>query len=163
MLTRTMIATLLLLVLLSACGKPAVTPQTPPEIVYGEDVCEHCDMIINDARFAAGLVIETAPERYEHRIFDDIGDMFAYVQTMPDAGGTVVTYFVHDYSTETWLDASQAHFVQADALLTPMGSGLVAFASHEEADAQAQAWHGAVMTFEAAQQQSVAEHRHAKH
>jgi copper chaperone NosL len=160
---KTTMLACLLLVLLAACGAPAVTPQTPPEIVYGEDVCEHCGMIISDARFAAGVVIQTEPDSYEQRIFDDIGDMFAYVQAMPETGGTVVTYYVHDYHSQSWLDARQAHFVQADASLTPMGSGLAAFASREDAAAQAQAWHGTVLTFDAAQQQTVAQHHHAEH
>jgi copper chaperone NosL len=160
-----MFTVLVLVLLLSACGAAAVTPQTPPEILYGEDVCEHCGMIINDARFAAALVVETQPGHYEHRIFDDIGDMFAYAQALPADGssGTIVTYYVHDYHSQEWIEADHAHFVQAEAALTPMASGLVAFASQEEAETQAQAWQGAVLTFDAVRQQTVMKHEHAHH
>jgi nitrous oxide reductase accessory protein NosL len=73
---------LLTMLLVVACGAPAITPQTLPEIVYGEDVCDHCGMIINDDHFAAGVVIQTQHDQYEHRIFDDIGDMFAYAKQL---------------------------------------------------------------------------------
>ena len=158
---------LLTMLLVVACGAPAITPQTPPEIVYGEDVCDHCGMIINDERFAAGVVIQTQPDQYEHRIFDDIGDMFAYAQAANTDDGDepiqIVSYFVHDYQSQAWLDANQAHFVKADTSSTPMGSGLAAFANQEEADAQALAWQGTVLDFETALHQIALEHSHAQH
>jgi copper chaperone NosL len=160
---------LALLMLVTACGVPAITLTTPPEIVYGEDVCEHCGMIINDERFAAGVVVHMQPDRYEHRIFDDIGDMFAYDGQLTAADSstgdatTIVTYFVHDYTSQDWLNAKEAHFVKADSSLTPMGSGLAAFASEEAATAQAQLWHGTVLSFDAARQQIVDNHSHAAH
>ncbi|MEZ4676418.1 MAG: hypothetical protein R2932_19510 [Caldilineaceae bacterium] len=68
----------ILLIVLVACGGATVTPDMPPEILYGEDVCDQCNMIISDERFAAGLVVELEPGEFEHRIFDDIGDLLAY-------------------------------------------------------------------------------------
>lgn len=155
---------MLVLFLIAACGAPAVTPATPPEIVYGEDVCNHCGMIINDDRFAAAVVIETQPNRYEHRIFDDIGDMFAFARDLAaNDDAKIVSYFVHDYASREWLHAADAHFVKADPALTPMGSGLAAFANKEEANAQAQLWHGTLLTFDDARHQAVADHSHAAH
>lgn len=154
------------LLLLTACGSVAITAQTPPTIVYGEDVCDHCGMIINDERFAAGLVIQTASQTYEHRIFDDIGDMFVYVEeaqeTTQHADETieVVTYFVHDYVDGTWLDAQDAYFVQAETLNTPMGSGLAAFASQTAAEAQAQEWQTTVLDFDRARDHATLAHGH---
>ena len=149
----------------TACGAPAITPTTPPEIVYGEDVCEHCGMIINDARFAAGIVIQTQPDRYGHRIFDDIGDMFAFDRELAATGegATIVSYFVHDYTSQEWLNAADAHFVKADPSLTPMGSGLAAFANKEVATAQAQLWNGTLLGFDAARHDTAADHSHAAH
>jgi copper chaperone NosL len=57
-------------VLLVACGSE-VDFDDPPDIVYGEDVCERCSMIINEARYAAAYVTEDGEA---HR-FDDIGGM----------------------------------------------------------------------------------------
>lgn len=162
---------LLMLLLLAACGQAALTAQTPPEILYGEDVCDHCGMIISDERFAAALVIETGPNRLEHRIFDDIGDMFGYVDELNKAqaqgleeGAKIVTYFVHDYHSLEWLDAREAYFVVSESVHSPMGSGMAAFAQAAEAEAQAQLWQPAnVLDFETAQHESETTHSHAQH
>lgn len=98
----------LLIALLMGC-RSTVTAETPPTIVYGEDVCDLCGMIITDERFAAGLVVQTAPGRFEHRIFDDIGDMFVYAQQVDDP---VESYFVHDYHSLGWIAGETAFFVQ---------------------------------------------------
>ena len=164
---------IMLTVLLAvACGAPAISPESPPEIVYGEDVCDHCGMIINEERFAAGAVIDTGGGRLEQRAFDDIGDLFAYAQVLKtqagdsqasDATPQIVTYFVHDYRSLEWVDARAAYFVAADASRTPMGSGLVAFASLEDAEAQAQSWNATVLDFDAVQQRQMEmNHGHAQ-
>ncbi|MEZ4710429.1 MAG: nitrous oxide reductase accessory protein NosL [Caldilineaceae bacterium] len=132
--------------MLAGCGGPAVTPDTPPEILYGEDVCAQCGMIISDERFAAGLVVELAPDVYEHRIFDDIGGMLTYVQEHAQAI-TIVAYFVHDYNSKEWINAESAYFVRSNALHTPMGYGLAACAQELEAQALAEEWQGELLTF----------------
>ena len=38
---------LVLLLLLAGCGQ-AVNTDEPPKIVYGQDVCDRCGMIINE-------------------------------------------------------------------------------------------------------------------
>lgn len=152
------------LLLTAACGGASVEPSTPPEIVYGEDVCDHCAMIINDERFAAGAVVQTDGDRYEHRRFDDIGDMFAFAQELEgNSAEQVVTLFVHDYESQEWIVADQAHFVKAASLRTPMGSGLVAFGDSAVAQEQAAAWQGEVLSFDEARQQSPMDHSHAQH
>jgi copper chaperone NosL len=136
----------LLLLVLVACTAPAVEPSIPPMIAYGEDVCDQCGMIIEDERFAAGLVVEVAPDRYEHRIFDDIGDMFAYVEEA-DVQSSIAAYYVHDYASLAWIDARQAIFVHAENLHSPMGHGLAAFAKRADAETQAQVWQGEILDF----------------
>lgn len=161
--------TLIVALLLAACGGAAVTPETPPEIVYGEDVCNHCGMIISDERFAAGVVVETRPQHYEHRIFDDIGDMFAYAQELEEsateesATEEIVTYYVHDYTSREWLDARQATFVQGEPSSTPMGSGLAAFADATAAAAHADEVQGEVIDFATLFDLAPASHSHAMH
>ncbi len=153
---------ILAVALLAACGGAQITPETPPEIAYGEDVCDHCGMIIEDERFASGVVIQTQPQQYEHRIFDDIGDMLAYVQ---EFGTTeeIVAYYVHDYASREWIDARHATFVQGEASSTPMGSGLVAFADSAAADEHAHAMQGHVLDFAALHDAAPQEHSHAAH
>jgi len=134
------------LILVTACGGATITPDTPPVILYGEDVCAQCNMIISDERFAAGLVIEQAPGVFEQRIFDDIGDLLMYEKA--HAGElTIAAYYVHDYTSKEWIDGQNAYYIHSKELLTPMGSGLAAVAQQLEAEALAQAWNGTVFTF----------------
>lgn len=156
--TRSLV--LVIILLLAACGGAAVTPEMPPAIRYGEDICDHCGMIINDERFAAGVVVQTQPQHYEHRIFDDIGDMLAYAHEI-EAPLEIVAYYVHDYQSREWLDARQATYVQGDAMSTPMGSGLAAFADHAAAAAHAQATQGHLVDFDTVYDQAPRQHSHA--
>lgn len=137
--------------LLAACAAP-VDPNAPPEIVYGEDVCDRCGMIISDARFAASVVVEHAPRQYDYLLFDDIGGMIAYIE---ERETTIVSYFVHDYNSKEWLDAGDAVYVLAPDLPTPMGFGIAAFGTHTEAEAEAAAWGGEVLDFQSLRQQSM--------
>jgi copper chaperone NosL len=126
-------------VLLVACGSE-VDFDDPPEIVYGEDVCERCSMIINEARYAAAYMTEDGEA---HR-FDDIGGMLARNEEVAE---DVVVFWVHDFDSEEWLKADQAHYVKGDHI-TPMGFGIIAFADHERAEAWAAEEGGMVMTFD---------------
>ncbi|MCL4834769.1 MAG: nitrous oxide reductase accessory protein NosL [Caldilineaceae bacterium] len=142
---KTILLTLLLL-LLSACGGAAVDPNIPPEIVYGEDVCDQCGMIISDDRFAAALTLEKAANDYEQLLFDDAGEMFAYVAE-DNGQSKIASWFVHDYNSREWLAGEVAWYVLADSLRTPMGFGIAALAQEAEARALAMEWGGEVLTF----------------
>lgn len=114
----------------------------PPEIVYGEDVCDRCNMIISEARYAASYVTPQG----EVRLFDDIGGMVAHHHEAPEE---VAVYWVHDYETGEWLKANEAFYVMGSDLITPMGFGIVACATRAEAEAMAAEHEGAmVMDFE---------------
>jgi copper chaperone NosL len=112
----------------------------PPDIRYGEDACDRCLMIINEARYAAAYVTDEG----ETRRFDDIGGMLAYHQETPE---DVAVFWVHDFDTETWLKADEAHFVMSDNLQTPMGFGIIAFTDQEQAESWALDKGGTVMSF----------------
>ncbi len=98
----------------------------PPDIRYGEDSCERCLMIINEARYAAAYVTEPG----ETRRFDDIGGMFAYNDEISE---DVAVFWVHDFDTEEWLKADEAFYVKSQKQ-TPMGFGIIAFADQQRAD-----------------------------
>ena len=129
---RTILALTILLVLsLSACTARASQP-TPPEIHYGEDMCSDCGMIINDPRFASSYAVEQEPGRFESFIFDDIGDMLAHMhknQTLK-----AVDWWVHDFTSEEWIDAKSAFFVMSDQIKTPMNHGIAAFSGESAAN-----------------------------
>lgn len=117
---------LLLSLFLAACGGGTV--EGPPEIRYGEDACDQCQMIISEPRFAAAYVTEAG----EFRRFDDTGEMFLYAA---DGGEAVRTFWVHDFHSEAWLEADAATFVHNPEQQTPMGWGVVAFAEESAAEA----------------------------
>ena len=125
-------------VLLVACGSDIDFDQ-PPDIVYGEDVCERCSMIINEARYAAAYVTQDG----QPHLFDDIGGMIARNEEVAE---DVVVFWVHDFDSEEWLKADQAHYVMGD-YITPMGFGIVAFGDAARAEAWAADEGGMVMTF----------------
>jgi len=122
-----------LLMSVPAAGCRREAELAPPEIRYGESVCVECDMIISDERFAAAILVE-GPRGPEARLFDDIGDLFAYESGRPEL--RVLARYVHDLGTREWLDAESAVFLRSPALHTPMVSGIAAFAARADAERQ---------------------------
>ena len=133
------ILSLLVLFTLSACQSQVDLSQ-PPDIRYGEDICEECNMIISEPRFAAAYYTVGG----DARRFDDIGGMaIHHAEHQED----VVQFWVHDYITETWIIADQAYFVMSDNLQTPMGHGVVAFSDQTQAENLVLEVGGMLMTF----------------
>lgn len=151
---------LLIGVLVSACTQGATTP-TPPEIRYGEDLCAECNMIISDPRYAAGYAYEISPGRYESLAFDDIGDLLAYHAKHPEQ--RVVAWYVHDYTTETWLDATTAYYMISDQSHSPMGHGITAHATRAAAKQIGEERAALVLDWNDLQAQANAIHQHAAH
>lgn len=117
------------LLLAVGCGQAANT-DAAPEILYGQDVCERCGMIISEEQFAAAYWTE----RGDARRFDDIGGMLAYIS---EESEDVASYWVHDFATGEWIRAEGAYFVVDSDLMTPMGFGIAAFENEEQAQALA--------------------------
>jgi copper chaperone NosL len=111
----------------------------PPDIRYGEDSCERCLMIINEARFAAAYVTDAG----EIRRFDDIGGMVAYIDEISE---DVAVFWVHDFDTEEWLKAEEAFYVESQQQ-TPMGFGVIAFTAQQRADQWATENEGVLLSF----------------
>ena len=118
------------LILAGVAGcRQSVDLQAPPEIIIGQDVCDQCGMLIGEARYAAAYwTVDGQPRR-----FDDIGGMMAYYHTH---GEEVASFWVHDFVSEEWLPAEEATFLVDIGQQTPMGYGIVAFASAEQARSQ---------------------------
>lgn len=130
----------LLLLVLTACTSTANAEPTPPTIHYGEDVCEFCNMIISEERYASGYITSDG----QQHIFDDIGDMF---QAQTINNHQVIAFFVHNYGDNHWIRAEKATFVQSHGIRTPMASGIVAFESPDKATAFAEEMKGHIMNF----------------
>lgn len=93
-----------------------------PEIAYGRDVCEQCGMIIEDPRFAAAYRDDSG----EEHLFDEIGGMLVAASTLGHLESGA--FWVNDYSTQSPIPASEAHFVHGASITTPMDFRIVAFA-----------------------------------
>jgi copper chaperone NosL len=148
---------LLGLLLFTGCAQGSAEI-APPEIRYGEDLCANCNMIISDPRFAAAYARELAPGRYESLAFDDIGDMLGMAEA--NAGHNIVAWYVHDYTSEEWIDATTAYYVAGEAIITPMGFGIAAHENAESAAVQAAEVQGEVLTWEELQARDMSHTMH---
>ncbi len=91
--------------------------------------CTECGMACDiAAKFTARLI------QGEHTYyFCDIGDLISYLNRKKPAAAAVS---VKDYKTGAWIEADKAYYVHADKKFrTPMGWGIAAFTSKDEASA----------------------------
>jgi copper chaperone NosL len=116
-------------------------------------------MIINDPRFAASYAAEQEEGVYQTFIFDDIGDMLHHMQanlTLTGAG-----WWVHDYASEEWIDATTAWFVVSEQIKTPMNHGTAAFSTQAAAEALAAEVGGQVLDWDKVRiEHAMAGHQH---
>lgn len=117
-------ALLALALVAAACGSGE---PRPVPLVLDEDACSFCRMAISQRELAAEAV--TRGGRVER--FDDIGCLLDWRHEHEVPDGTA--FFVVDFETGDWLDATEAVYLRSRAIPTPMGSGLLAFASREAA------------------------------
>jgi copper chaperone NosL len=81
-------------------------------------------MLVSDLAFAAAYRTEEG----EARVFDDIACL---LRDLPSSGARV---YVHDFATSEWLEGDAAFYVRSESIETPMGGGIIAFRSREEAE-----------------------------
>jgi len=111
---------LLLSLTLLACGHPT---HGPARIAWGRDVCEHCQMVISDKRFAAEIRLAG----HVHR-FDDPGCAFRWLEAQ--TGGEAATeIWVMDEDRQEWIDARTALYRPGQR--TPMAYGFGAVSKPE--------------------------------
>jgi nitrous oxide reductase accessory protein NosL len=132
--------------LIPACGPAELSG--PPSVRLGRDECAGCGMLISEDHCScAMLVAEDGGKTY--LIFDDLGCLLDYRADHPQA--VVAEVFAHDYSTGQWVQAATASYLSAtspSSLNTPMGSGIVAFASRAQAEAQQKTTGGDLVSFD---------------
>jgi copper chaperone NosL len=127
----------LLIAAVAACGG-GENLAGPPEVLYGQDVCDNCNMIISEENFAAAYWTAGG----QARRFDDLGEMLSYMHDNPEE---IASTWVHDVNSAEWLRAEEAWFVMNAGLMTPMGTGVVALAAEEDARALAFNQEGAMV------------------
>ena len=119
--------------MLAAGGEAALTE---PTIQYGAEACVRCRMVIDDPRFAAAWIEANGPELH----FDDIG--CAALEAAERGLSPDARIFVHDLSSEVWLDGRTARYVHSATLRTPMAYGVVALVDQAAADSLAHKLNG---------------------
>jgi len=129
---------------LAGCGSRQAAG--PPVIRYGEAACAECRMLISEERFAAAARSVGG----ETAVFDDIGCLIRHVARWHAPPSHV---WVHAYETGAWVDGRHAWYVRSNALMTPMGSGIAAFAGDAEGREAAASLRGEVVPFVALQEE----------
>ena len=128
--------------LLAACDNGQSKEPQPPEIAYGRDLCEACNMLIDEPRFACAFVLNDG-KAYK---FDAIDDMIVYQMDRPNL--MVRAWFVHDFGSQQWARAESAFYVQSQEIRAPMGLGIAAFATRESAETAATRYNSKVMNWD---------------
>lgn len=133
--------------LLSISGCDRGAADGPPALRLGEDVCVQCNMIISDVRWATATVVEGL-RGSEAKLFDDFNCQVNYEVEHQDI--IILDRWSHDHATSQWIPTSQATFLFAERLRTPMGSRTAAFERAEAADQAASDVPGDILNFGAA-------------
>ena len=107
----------------------ACTPAAEP-IAFGEDMCAHCKMTIVDEQFAA----EAVSQKGKVYKFDAIECMVEFLKIKQS--DQMALLLVRDFeSPKGWQDATQCSYLISKDLPSPMGAGLTAWLSKENAEA----------------------------
>ncbi len=119
-----------LIPILIVCGLfTACTPAAEP-ISFGEDMCAHCKMTIVDEPFAA----EVVTQKGKVFKFDAIECMMQFLQIKQS--DKMALMLVRDYENpKEWQDAIKCNYLISKDLPSPMGAGLSAWLSKENAAA----------------------------
>lgn len=116
---------------LGACGGEEKPDEGPPNISYGNEICDRCNMIIGDERHAAAFMGSDKEWKY----FDDCGEMITVIQELNLSSPIA---WVHDYEQKTWVAAADAFYVWMPSGNTPMGTGVVAYSDQARAELKAE-------------------------
>ncbi len=129
------------------CGCGGHTESGPPSVRLDDSVCEQCNMIISDERWATATIVE-GDRGHEAYLFDDFNCQVNY--EVEHASIKIVTRWCHSFVSRAWISTDRAYFLVAPSLRTPMGSMAAAFGSEPEAQTANREFPGDVMTFDAA-------------
>jgi len=132
---------LLLVAGLAACGEPG-----PREIRIGADECAHCRMRVSVHGFASQLLTD----RGLSYVFDSIECLAEFLgegDEVPEEriGSLWVTNFK---DPDAWLPAEDAVYLRSEAIRSPMGLNLSAYADRASAVTQSREYPGEILTWD---------------
>ena len=117
----------------------------PKPVAYGAANCAHCSMTVSDNRYGAELVNNKGKAYF----FDSAECLAAYINEQPEQGENSAFLLVTDYARPGQLiDARSAHFLQSEALPSPMGMNLTALADAAIAGKMQQEHGGQVLNWD---------------
>ncbi|MBS4035036.1 MAG: nitrous oxide reductase accessory protein NosL [Ignavibacterium sp.] len=109
---------LLILLMFVACGND------PEPIIFGEDNCAHCKMMITDEQFGAELVTDKG-KIYK---YDSIECLLEQLHKNTFRDDQIGSMWVVDFSNpRTLIDAKTAYYTKNDDFRSPMGLNVQAF------------------------------------
>ncbi len=130
---------------LSGCTERAA--DGPPTVRLGDTLCDECNMILSDSRFATSTIVD-GPRGPEPRFFDDFICQVHYETEHDDL--RVLRRWSHNYTNSEWIDTDTAHFIVSPRLQAPMASNTAAVATADEAQHVQSTLGGDIVTFAAA-------------
>ncbi len=128
------------LTLAAGCGGGELEPAP---LAVGSETCAFCRMTVSQPDFASQIIAAGELPKF----FDDLGCLNGYL-TATSPGSAAAVIYVTDRRTKAWVRAERAVFSRVEALSTPMGSHLVAHASRESRDADADVAGGVAATLD---------------
>lgn len=137
-----LLAVSLLAIALPGCGGREA--DGPPVVRLGDSVCDQCNMIISDARWATATIVD-GPRGGEPRLFDDFNCQVNYERE--HTAQAVLARWSHSHATSEWISTESAQFLISPEIRSPMGSRMAAFGSASEAAAAESELAGEVVDF----------------
>ena len=129
------------------------TPRLLPFFVYGTLLPGQP----NAHLWGDGIVAQQNATLANGRLYD----LGAFPMLVEEGEEKVVGWFVHDYETEEWIDATTAFFVVSEEVKSPMNHGIAAHAQKSAAEAMAQKSDGQLFTWQEVQSHATQGHAHS--
>ncbi|NCU03031.1 MAG: hypothetical protein GXC73_03510, partial [Chitinophagaceae bacterium] len=97
----------------------------PQPISFGKDACHFCKMVISDQRFGAEVITN------KHKVykFDDVHCVVSFIKSKEVAAADIASVYFVDYTQKgTLVKAEESFLLSGEALRSPMGGNVAAFA-----------------------------------
>ncbi len=117
--------------------------RSPQPIIYGQDGCVNCLMIITDPRYGAELITGKG-KVYK---FDSIECLADYSKKID--GKNISSMWVTDFTDrENFVSVQKAFFIKSNELRSPMGLNLTAFSNEKDLMKSIKKYSGRSLTWE---------------